>query len=176
MTAELAGRALAPDCLNAEQAGFVDTGKRTLRMAGGEFCVNATRAFGAMLDMVCAGTGDERRFEVTVSGWPGAIALSVTGAAPEWTVTAELALGQVPVESPAEGLALVRLPGISHLLAGPNAGGMPPAGARKAAARTLLEQHGLLGEPAAGVIWWTPESGARDGACGIAICPVVRVR
>ena len=47
--AELARQAMRPDSLGAEQAGFVSVEERRLRMAGGEFCVNATRAFGALL-------------------------------------------------------------------------------------------------------------------------------
>ena len=47
--AELARQAMRPDNLGAEQAGFVSVEERRLRMAGGEFCVNATRAFGALL-------------------------------------------------------------------------------------------------------------------------------
>ena len=47
--ARLARLALDPQNLGGEQAGFVDPRERRLRMAGGEFCVNASRAFGALL-------------------------------------------------------------------------------------------------------------------------------
>lgn len=182
MDPELVARALAKDELDAEQAGFTDLARRTLRMAGGEFCVNATRAFGAMLDRaLAAGTSavtasglaadGARRFKVTVSGWPGPIGLIVRGREPEWQVAAELTLGTCPLTVPGNGLALVRLPGISHLLVGP--GSWPEQG-RTAVARELMRHYNLLDEDAAGVIWWT-WAGAQEEP-SLRIRPVVRVR
>ena len=42
--ARLAALALDPAMLGGEQAGFVHLAQGRLRMAGGEFCVNASRA------------------------------------------------------------------------------------------------------------------------------------
>ena len=51
--AALAHGALLQQKLGGEQAGFVDIQNGSLIMAGGEFCVSATRCFGALLDL-CA--------------------------------------------------------------------------------------------------------------------------
>ena len=79
---DAARQAMRPDSLGAEQAGFVAVDERRLRMAGGEFCVNATRAFGALLafresaspEATLQGIArqkltNEHRYEVQVSGW-----------------------------------------------------------------------------------------------------------
>ena len=55
----LARQALTESCLGGEQAGFVNIEAQSLRMAGGEFCINASRAVGALL--ACA---DEDRKSV----------------------------------------------------------------------------------------------------------------
>lgn len=47
--AHLAAAALDQSSLGGEQAGFVNLRQKRLRMAGGEFCVNASRALGALL-------------------------------------------------------------------------------------------------------------------------------
>ena len=71
---DIARFAMEPDALNAEQAGFVDVGKLSLQMAGNEFCVNATRSFGALVALATAREqGQESApldtaFNVTVSG------------------------------------------------------------------------------------------------------------
>ena len=93
--AELARQAMRPDSLGAEQAGFVSVEERRLRMAGGEFCVNATRAFGALLafresaspEATLQGIArqklaNEHRYEVQVSGWQTPIRLQVRGTSP----------------------------------------------------------------------------------------------
>ncbi|MDR3320663.1 MAG: hypothetical protein LBS77_07155 [Desulfovibrio sp.] len=46
----LAVRALEADSSSSgEQAGFVNLSERRICMAGGAFCVNASRAFGALM-------------------------------------------------------------------------------------------------------------------------------
>ncbi len=169
MPAELVACALGRDQLDCEQAGYVDTRRQSLRMAGGEFCVNATRALGALLAAHAARAGRPTdHFTVTVSGWPGEIELFVAGGAPSWRVTAALAFMPSPSRLLEQGISLVRLPGISHLLVGPDA--FPKQG-HVQKAQALLSKYGLLDEPAAGVIWW--EAGASDG---LRILPVVHVR
>lgn len=159
---------LDPEVLGAEQAGCVSTGDRSLRMAGGEFCVNASRAFGALLALSEARAGGRWQGEIRVSGWEGEVALTVRGAEPRWDVSARL---ELPADVRPEGHAggrLVRLPGISHLLLPLEGDGAPRD--LLARARTALDAAGLLIEAAAGVIWWQPlPEGAR-------MVPVVHVR
>ncbi|MBD5646857.1 MAG: hypothetical protein HDQ89_04315 [Desulfovibrio sp.] len=163
---------LAPEILGAEQAGTVSLAGRSLRMAGGEFCVNASRAFGALLALSSL-TGDAIwRGEVRVSGWEGPVELTVRGAAPRWQVAARLTLapetGPESVPGLPAGARLVRLPGISHLLLPLEGTHLPPD--LTGSARALLKKADLLGEAAAGVIWWRPEG------TGFAMTPVVHVR
>ncbi|MBD5538886.1 MAG: hypothetical protein HDQ94_02665 [Desulfovibrio sp.] len=161
---------LSPHVLGAEQAGAVSLARRSLHMAGGEFCVNASRAFGALLALDGgAGCLEE---EIRVSGWDGPVRLRVRGSAPLWQVAARLTLPPGTRPGPAPGLAagarLVRLPGISHLLQPP--GEQPPPESLLVCARAALEAAGLLDEAAAGVIWWRPAGPA------VAMTPVVHVR
>lgn len=188
--ARLARAALHPQHLGGEQAGFTDQRELRLRMAGGEFCVNASRAFGALLafseearalrqgslagaDGAAKRTAAavdivERRYEVRVSGWQSPLRLFTRGCAPLWQVEARLRMPPCPITPLGEGLHLVRLPGISHLLLNAAVHCFPEDCA--AAAALLRERHGLAAEAAAGVIWWRERQGQLD------MLPLVHVR
>lgn len=179
--AELARQAMRPDSLGAEQAGFVSVEERRLRMAGGEFCVNATRAFGALLafresaspEATLQGIArqklaNEHHYEVQVSGWQTPIRLQVRGTSPHWQVRAELQLLPCPITHPEQGIHLVRLPGICHLLLDGEVHMQPEDCI--AASRMLRRQYGMTGEVASGVIWWGRRGGLLD------MLPVVHVR
>ncbi|MBD5558367.1 MAG: hypothetical protein HDQ92_07455 [Desulfovibrio sp.] len=170
--AALARAVLDPAILGAEQAGTVSLAGRSLSMAGGEFCVNASRAFGALLALGIRAQGGPLQEEIRVSGWEGPVRLTVRGAAPRWQVAARLTLppktGPEMLPGLPAGARLVRLPGISHLLLPLEGAQLPPDLA--GSARAALEKAALLGEAAAGVIWWRPEGS------GFAMTPVVHVR
>lgn len=176
--ARLAAAALDAACLGGEQAGFVDMRARSLRMAGGEFCVNAARAFGAQLALeesgarqsLVDGEGDPRDFrcEISVSGWPSPVGIHARGFGSRWHVAARLSLPPCPVSRPAPGVTLVRLPGIVHLLMD-GATHMLPENCLAAAAM-LRRDHDLDKEPACGVIWW------RRRQQQLEMLPVVHVR
>lgn len=103
--------------LGGEQAGFVDPGARRLEMAAGEFCVNASRAFGALLDLDQGkAAAPARHYRIRVSGWESPLELEVTGEMPEWQVSAHLDLPPCAPQSLDSRHSLARLPGISHLL------------------------------------------------------------
>lgn len=171
--AQAAREALMPHLLGGEQAGFCDTGAQRLRMAGGEFCVNAARAFGALLALEkgrSAGQDEaapEQTFAVQVSGWQGSIDLRVRGCLPEWQVAADLRLPACPVLQVADGATLVRLPGIAHLLLdGTHA--FPDD--YLAASALLRREFDLESLPASGIIWW------REIQNQLEMYPVVHVR
>ncbi|MBQ7608347.1 MAG: hypothetical protein IJU76_10325, partial [Desulfovibrionaceae bacterium] len=86
----LASMAMLPHMLSAEQTGFIDTETKSLSMAGGEFCLNATRAFGAHLHRLAEKTENRMDVTVTVSGWPTPIRLVSQGFEPTWLVAAHL--------------------------------------------------------------------------------------
>ena len=167
--ARLARLALAPQHLGGEQAGFVEPREQRRRMAGGEFCVNASRAFGALLafseheqgprqaaleglpETPRDGTA-ERHYEIRVSGWQSPVRLAVRGSCPHWEVEAVRRLPACPLRSLAEGLTLVRLPGIVHVLL--NAALHPFPEDCDTAAALLRRRCGLDGEASVGAIWW----------------------
>ena len=176
--ARLAAVALDAACLGGEQAGFADMRARSLRMAGGEFCVNAARAFGAQLALeesgarqsLLDGTGESRDFlcEISVSGWPSPVGIRARGFGPGWYVVARLSLPACPISRPAPGVTLVRLPGIVHLLMD-GATHMLPENCLAAAAM-LRRDYNLDREAACGVIWW------RRRQQQLEMLPVVHVR
>lgn len=158
---------LDPAILGAEQAGCVRTDSRALRMAGGEFCVNASRAFGALLALTGSGATPFHT-DISVSGWTGPVRLTVRGCAPRWQVSARLRLpAACRPETHAPG-RLVRLPGIAHLLLPLEGDAAPPDLLTRA--RTAISVAGLEDEAASGIIWWKPR------AHGAVMIPVVRVR
>ncbi|WP_297226926.1 hypothetical protein [uncultured Desulfovibrio sp.] len=176
--AATASQALMPHLLGGEQAGFCHLRERRLRMAGGEFCVNATRAFGALLALEeertarQAGTPHheevrEHAFEVQVSGWQGPVGVRVRGSLPEWRVAADLELPACPMQQPAPGVTLVRLPGIAHLLLDERH--VFPEDFLAASA-LLRREYELAALPASGVVWW------RQVQHQLEMFPVVHVR
>lgn len=189
--ARLASLALDPAMLGGEQAGFVHLAQGRLRMAGGEFCVNASRAVGALLAYTaqcatpeqgvleglasgaaqptdCAAEYPERADEIHVSGWSSPVRLRTRGSAPLWQVEALLRLPACSITTVEQGAHLVRLPGICHLLLGGPAHTLPED--CYAAAAQMRQRHQLENEPAAGVIWWRECQGQLE------MLPLVHVR
>lgn len=185
--ARLARLALPPQNLGGEQAGFVSPRERRLRMAGGEFCVNASRAFGALLafnengrglrqaaleDLAenprCTGVAKEYHYEVRVSGWQSPLRLIVRGIFPHWRVEAVLRMPVCPLQSLAEGMTLVRLPGIVHVLFNAALHTFPED--CNTAAALLRQRLGLDNEAAVGAVWWRERQGQLD------MLPLVHVR
>ena len=171
--ARVAAEIIAPGHLEAEQAGYVDTAPvPRLDMMGGEFCVNATRAFAALLaeegklSPESGGLGGI----VSVSGMPERLRVRVRRlAAHRFESAVLLDLPQAPpLENVAPGMYLVRVPGIAHLVLDAAAHPLPPDKDRDTAA--LFARFGLLGEDAAGCIWLHREPS------GLRITPFVWVR
>ena len=113
--ARVAAEIIAPGHLEAEQAGYVDTAAPVPRldMMGGEFCVNATRAFAALLaeegklSPESGGLGGI----VSVSGMPERLRVRVRRlAAHRFESSVLLDLPQAPpLENVAPGMYLVRV-------------------------------------------------------------------
>lgn len=170
--AALAQQVLSPDMLGGEQVGYVDVEQRRLYMAGGEFCCNASRAFGALLTHELG--PQDSPWRIVSSGWPTPVNLDVMGDAPEYTVTATLDLPEsVTVQTLDRGLALVRLPGIDHFLLDPAVHREPAYGDTNAGTRAierLAIQAGLGRSPCIGAIWWDSRAGQ------LSMRPLVHVR
>lgn len=177
--AAIAAEVLHPLHLHAEQAGFVDLEARRLDMAGGEFCLNATRALGALLALREweARPVPERpphlrwRGIARVSGMPAPMALDVAsddvaGGETDAAVVLDLPLA-LPCERVAPGVILVRLPGISHLLLDGKQHPLPEDW--QSASAVWRRRYDLDREPAAGCVWWHEADGLLHAD------PVVRV-
>ncbi len=171
--ADLARLAMGQGAVNAEQAGFADIGHFTLQMAGGEFCVNATRSFGALCALAKAraeGREDsplDEAFEVSVSGWPCPVQVAVKGACPVFHAEARLGFDEPAMDGEPDGAVTVHLPGISHRLM--PAASHPQPGDLLPQARRLLRDKGLDSREACGAVWWQEQDGE------LAIVPVVYV-
>ena len=157
--------------LGGEQWGRADIPSRKLVMGGGEFCVNAARAFGALLDMETSGekAAQAREYEMEISGWPGRITLAVSGASPDWRVAARLLLPSCPVVLVDKRHCLVHLPGIWHLLYFGGAAPFPENAGHIRDAEEKCQQFGLNGPGALGIVH------CRQNASAFHILPYVKV-
>lgn len=157
--------------LGAEQWGRADIAGRKLVMAGGEFCVNAARAFGALIDMNERGENASpmREYEIEISGWPDKIALVVSGAAPDWRIAARCLLPPCPIELVDKRHCLVHLPGIRHLLYFGGAADLPENAEHILSSEKKCRQFGLAGPGALGIVH------CRQNASSYNILPYVKV-
>lgn len=153
--------------VGGEQAAFAQPALGTFMMGGGEFCVNAARAFGALLDIYAGKGGRIRSYSASVQGLGGTIGLEVCGKAPEWIVTAEFDQAVPELRSLSDGKILAILPGITHLLI--EASTLPDQEQALSKGGQLVKFHSLTGYDAIGVIWW------RENAGSIEILPYVSV-
>ncbi|MEA5079666.1 MAG: hypothetical protein VB013_13925 [Anaerolineaceae bacterium] len=148
---------------DVEQVGFYEPASSPvalarLQMMGGEFCGNATSAFFYTL----ASQLNVKDGWVEVSGKSTPLHVSVS----ENTVTLSLQEAFTLLPSPsASAVALVEMEGISHLLC---TGQVPQE--LTSVAKRLLQEHDLLSQPAAGVIF------VEQSASGTNITPVVWVK
>ncbi|MEI3479276.1 MAG: hypothetical protein V8Q84_09470 [Bilophila sp.] len=142
-------------------------------MMGGEFCVNATRAFAVELlregRLAPEGEGVFSGV-VSVSGMPEQLRVKVRPLAVNRFESAALLdlPAEPPLEEVGEGIRLVRVPGIAHLVLDAHVHALPGDKDRDTAA--LFARYGLLAEEAAGCIW------LRRDAEGWRITPYVWVR
>ncbi|MBR3880156.1 MAG: hypothetical protein IKJ34_00950, partial [Mailhella sp.] len=107
--------------IGGEQVGYIRlSGIPRMDMMGGEFCLNATRAFAAVLhDLgLLPRTGDGSAGTVEVSGAEGPVSVRVI-AQPDGQLSAEACLHFSSLPQPEflqEGTQLVRVPGITHII------------------------------------------------------------
>lgn len=158
--AKVAQTLLSPLHLHAEQVGFIDLGVPSLHMAGGEFCVNATRSLGAVLAMQNLLHDNQHGLlhsTVQVSGMDKAVELEIQPLKHPQQRTLDVA-AIVPLAAPpcceklAEGFDLVHLPGIVHVLV--DATRHPLATDWQQAAANIRQRFALEHYAAVGCIWW----------------------
>lgn len=172
---------MSPLHIGAEQAGYIRlSGSPRLDMMGGEFCLNATRAFALLLARAGLLRQENGALagEVEVSGVSDTVAVRVLEAdksAPCGSLPfaeACLRFRQLPVPEPCGDLFLVRVPGIAHII---QAGAFPREETLAALCAEQRAQCGVEQEEAAGHVWL---GSAREtaGDCAFSITPVVWVR
>jgi len=172
-----------------EQGGFFEPAADAravarLQMAGGEFCGNAARAFGALLAQdylqerlfarlvkyhTVAPSKNGLRFSIEVSGATEPLAVEVTPGA-----TYQVALS-VPVDRAPElvvetslllerkrcGATVVNLEGISHVvLSGDDIPFRAAPEWYRSVIREVITQLGLSEKPAVGLLWVTEQEGS----------------
>ena len=160
----------------AEQVGFVDTRAipPRLDMMGGEFCMNATRAFAAMLygdGLLVSGEDNWFYGTASVSGMADPVRIKVRGDVAACESFACIDLPESPaVREIAAGIHEVRVPGIVHLVLDAEQHPLPDDW--KQVTHALFARFHLLDEEAAGCIWL--KQNAAEGLP--ALVPFVRVR
>lgn len=155
-TAEICRDALA--VVVAEQAALVDPAARSARMAGGEFCVNACRALGALFRLLNLPPdeilGDRSFYQISMSGLQTPATLEVSGQSPLWEVAVSFPAAAIARESRVD-CEIVRLPGISHALIKTDV--FPSKKDAMALAASLAPL--FVGQPAYGLVFWRREGG-----------------
>lgn len=177
--AEVANAVMSPQHIGGEQVGYVHfEGVPRLDMMGGEFCLNATRAFASVLDSlgILERTGDVSSGLVEVSGVDGPVEVRVThGANALPFVEACLHFSELPEpELLPGGLRLMRVPGITHIV---QSGSLPSGAELALFCREQRRTLALEEEEAVGHLWLgVPERAAQEDETALDLSPVVWVR
>lgn len=148
--------------VGGEQAAITNLSKSYFCMGDGEFCGNACRAFGALLELKGKTAFKELKgqksestklFEAILGNF-GSIILGVTGHSPEWLVKVILPKEKnVIIQELEKDHVLVTMDGITHLLV--NCAALPDKETGMHLFNEKLNKFSIKPVPAAGVIWWT---------------------
>lgn len=155
----IAAKLMRPEHVGGEQVGFVaepSDGPRRLAMMGGEFCGNACRALAAVLhleegapakgSLLCSGAESPISYEVTrhESG--------ETGSSVEFPLPPD----RFKIIGLEDGMFLVDLPGISHIILNERRYSQTTDLAWSAS--VLRKRYALENKDAVGVVWFTEAS------------------
>ncbi len=180
MRVDLADAAMSPMHIGAEQVGFIDAENCRLDMMGGEFCVNASRAFSLLLakcGKLRDGPGHCMEGDIHVSGCERPLNVRVRKQNKDiWRSDICLGFSSFPTPVPLkDGSFLIKLPGIAHVIeicALPE--NIPDF------CRTQRERNGLGDFEAVGHIWiesiQTANPCAMQKNPSLRITPIVWVR
>ncbi len=152
--------------LGGEQAAWAEPASQTFSMAGGEFCVNASRAFGALLSLLSPEKKNLKVFNARLGAY-GEIELEVAGQEPLWQVKAVFKQSILGLERANSDTSIVALDGITHLLR--EVDSLPKNEDAPALARELWARWPVGEVKARGAIFWRPHPG------GMEILPYVEV-
>ncbi len=164
--------------LGGEQAGFVDIQQGILQMAGGEFCINATRCLALLmaLDASNGNIKDNMQFNVKTSGFEHSLTVQIKPVGDEINVDLFVPLQSVPPIAELDlGMYLVQLPGINHVLIDEQYKAFDENNWQKDSAN-IREQYNLEQAIAVGCIWWSKlPADEQKKLCNLRMHPVVRV-
>jgi diaminopimelate epimerase len=165
--------------IGGEQVGYVRLdGVPRLDMMGGEFCLNATRAFASVLDSLglLELDGNVSHGLVEVSGVDEKVAVRITHGEGLPVAEACLHFESLPeLEALNETLSIVRVPGITHLVQRCSA---PERAILESFCAEQRRELSLEAEDAVGHLWMVERAGdpADSGTTVLALDPVVWVR
>ncbi len=153
--------------LGGEQAGFIDINNGILQMAGGEFCINATRSLGLLMALDAQGDAevDSLYFEgvIKTSGFTDPLAVAVKQEGENINVTLSVPLISLPpIEELDLGIYLVRLAGISHVLIHEKYNDFCEQNWAQSSAH-IRQKYKLEDEGAVGCMWWRELQAQEDG-------------
>ena len=153
MRARIAEAAMSPMHIGAEQVGFIDVDRCRLDMMGGEFCVNASRAFSLLL-------AEDGKLSDGPDGWKEGKILASGCARPLrvrtrrqndgiWQSDICMEFSSIPSPSPLDdGSYLMEIPGITHIIEN-----RPMPEDLSDFCRIQRERNGLDKKEAVGHIW-----------------------
>jgi len=181
--ASVANAVMSSQHIGGEQVGYVRLeGIPRLDMMGGEFCLNATRAFASVLDELglLERNGAISSGLVEVSGVSEKVAVRVTHTENSLPFAeACLHFDELPApEHISDGLCLVRVPGIAHIV---QSGTPAPYNLEEGQLLDFCSHQrtelGLENEDAVGHLWLSSgKSQANSDAVSLTLDPVVWVR
>ena len=161
--AEMAHILMDDSHLHAEQVGYVNLkGSRPrLDMMGGEFCGNAARSLAAVLALEKShflNDGEEITGKIEVSGvnHPLSVRVKFYCGMPHAAVEMPIRKDPVYIQRVKNGMNIVVLDGITHILLDENIFSFQP-NYTKMAAEICVEQD-LVKEGAAGCIWYSMQA------------------
>ena len=178
--ADVANAVMSLQHIGGEQVGYVRLeGTPRLDMMGGEFCLNATRAFASVLDSLglLERAGDVRSGLVEVSGVDEKVAVRVTHSENALPF-AEACLRFEELPEPEHlpgGLRLMRVPGIAHIV---QSGAVPSSSELSAFCREQRKSLALEKEEAVGHLWIDVPAvpSSKEDKAALDLSPVVWVR
>ena len=177
--AEVANAVMSPQHIGGEQVGYIRLkGTPRLDMMGGEFCLNATRAFASVLDSlgILERVGDVSSGFVEVSGVDEKVAVRVTHSENALPF-AEACLHFEELPKPEllpGGLRLMRVPGIAHIV---QSGTVPSSSELAPFCKEQRRALSLEREEAVGHLWLdVPDGAALEDEASLGLSPVVWVR
>ncbi len=178
-----ASKALSSCHIAGEQAGFVDIEQGILQMAGGEFCINATRSLALLMALDQARKKSKAQsvhYEgmVKCSGFEQYLSAQVCEVN-EGVYNVSIGvpfLDMPPIYELDKNIYLVQLSGISHVIIDEKHMPFCPDSWEQSSAE-IRQKYNLEKESAVGCIWWHADGQEQhEGQVSLCMHPIVRIK